>query len=149
MKRGTLIIYLLLITTPIFAQESLSNDKKNVQQAMISLFKALSGLDSIELRNSSFPDVIFYEYGEAWPMDTLINKVFLSVAGKDFKRTDTLHFINTTINGNTAWTTYNLHSDIILNDKHVHIHWLETSILVKDKNRWKLKVLHSSLIKRS
>lgn len=148
-QKISLLFFSLVFYGSLSAQEASSNDQWVVQQTMKNIFDALSNRDSTVLKNYCEPDVVFYEYGLAWTLDTMINKAIRQNQGSDFKRDNTLDFINTTINGNTAWATYNLHSVIKKDGKEIKIQWMETVILVKDKNIWRLKVLHSSLIKRS
>jgi hypothetical protein len=66
----------------------------------------------------------------------------------DFKRINTIDFIKTTVNENTAWTTYNNQAEITSNSKHRVAKWVETVVLVRDKKNWKVKLLHSTPIKR-
>lgn len=82
-------------------------------------------------------------------MDTLINRAIILNTTTDFKRTNTIDFINTTIENNAAWSTYYLNSEITKDAKQVSVKWLETVILINEKSRWKVKVLHSSLLKRN
>lgn len=148
-QKSYFLLFSLFFYGSLRAQQTPSNDQWVVQQTMKNIFDALSNRDSIVLKSYCAPDVVFYEYGLAWTIDTMINKAIRQNQGNDFKRENTLDFINTTINSNAAWATYNLHSVIKKDGKEINIHWLETVVLVKDKNRWQLKVLHSSLIKRS
>ncbi|CAN5720336.1 hypothetical protein BH11BAC4_BH11BAC4_21570 [soil metagenome] len=67
----------------------------------------------------------------------------------DFKRINNIDFINTIVNRNTAWATYNLHSEITRNAKQTNVQWMETVVAVKEKKKWKIKVLHSTLIKHN
>ncbi len=83
-----------------------------------------------------------------WNFDTLIQGIKLNQAA-DFKRINTIEFIATKVNGDIAWATYNNQAEISKNGGHVTVKWLETVILIKDKRMWKIKVLHSTLIKRS
>ena len=149
MKKTVPLLITLTITGLVSAQQTSSNDQWVVQQTVKNIFEALSNRDSTILKNYCAPDVVFYEYGLAWTIDTLINKAIRQNQGTDFKRENTIDFISTTINGNTGWATYNLHSVIKKDGKEINIHWLETVVLVKELNGWRLKVLHSSLIKRS
>jgi hypothetical protein len=148
-QKTVFLLFSLFFYGSLQAQQTSSNDQWAVQQTMKNIFEVLSSRDSTLFKNYCAPDVMFYEYGMAWTIDTMINKAIRQNQGSDFKRDNTLDFINTTINGNTAWATYNLHSVIKKDGKEIKIHWLETVVLVKDRNMWRLKVLHSSLIKRS
>jgi hypothetical protein len=82
-------------------------------------------------------------------MDTLILKAITQNQSADFKRTNSFEFIHTTVDKTTAWVTYRLQSIVIRDGKETTVQWLETVILVKEKKRWKVKHLHSTLIKRS
>ena len=82
-------------------------------------------------------------------MDTLILKAITLNQSADFKRTNSFDFINTNIDKTMAWVTYRLQSVIIEDGKQVTLLWLETVVLVKAKKQWKVKHLHSTLIKRS
>lgn len=67
----------------------------------------------------------------------------------DFKRTNTFDFITITIDKTMAWATYRLNSIVFKDGKQVTVEWLETVTLINEKKRWKLKHLHSTLIKRN
>ena len=67
----------------------------------------------------------------------------------DFKRTNSFEFINLNVDNTTAWVTYRLQSVIIRDGKQTTVQWLETVVLVKERKLWKVKHLHSTLLKRS
>jgi ketosteroid isomerase-like protein len=129
-----------------FAQYS--KEELDVQKQVIDLFEALSNRDAQGLKKLCTADVRFYEYGEAWPVDTLINLAITKNTASDFKRTNQFDFVDTTIQGNTAWTTYNLQSDITKNGQVVSVYWMETVILIQEEKKWKIKVLHSTRLQR-
>jgi hypothetical protein len=146
------LIFLLCIAFPgiyVQAQPQLSKDQLAVQQAVVKLFMSLSDKDSVAMKAGCTADVVFYEYGNAWNMDSLILKAVTLNRAPDFKRTNQFEFLNTTIKGKTAWTSYNLQSEVLQNGKRSTTNWSETVIAVKEKKVWKVKVLHSTLIKRS
>lgn len=124
-------------------------DAQAVQQTVTNLFDALSNRHAEGVRRCCTRDVRFYEYGETWTADSLINKAIVRNTAIDFKRTNTLDFVSTTVNHDIAWTTYNLHSAITSNGKNVSVHWFETVVLVWEEKQWKVKVLHSTLIKKN
>ena len=124
------------------------NDEQGVQQTVKNVFDALSNRDAASLRSNCTSDVRFYEYGEAWTADSLINKAIIRKTATDFRRTNNLDFVSTTINEDVAWVTYNLHSEITSNGKNSSVHWLETVVLVREEKKWKVKVLHSTMIKK-
>ena len=67
----------------------------------------------------------------------------------DFKRTNTFEFIRTETDKNIAWVTYKVSSAITKDRKQITIQWLETVVLERQNKQWKVKHLHSTVIKRS
>lgn len=67
----------------------------------------------------------------------------------DFKRSNTFDFISTETDKNTAWVTYRLSSVITKENKETVLLWLETVVLSRHNKMWKVKHLHSTLLKRS
>ena len=149
MKRVPLITIAIVFTGHLFAQEQTSKNQEAVQQTVVKMFDALSNRDSVNLKNYCTKDISLYEYGQVWNIDTLILKAITQNQAADFKRTNTFDFINTTADKNTAWVTYHLNSAITRDGKQATVQWLETVVLVKEKNQWKVKHLHSTVIKRS
>jgi ketosteroid isomerase-like protein len=127
----------------------LSKQQQAVQQTVIKMFDALSNRDSVSLKNYCTSDIALYEYGHVWNIDTLILKAITKNQAADFKRTNSFDFITTTSDKNTAWVTYHLNSSITREGKQAAVQWLETVVLIKERKQWKVKHLHSTLIKRS
>ena len=148
MKKVKLLFIALLFTVAANAQ-TITKEQANVQQTIIQLFDALSNRDSVSLKAHSTANITFYEYGQVWNIDTLILKAIVQNKSTDFKRTNSFEFINTTVDKTIAWVTYRLQSAITMDSKQLMLQWLETIILVKAKKQWKVKHLHSTLIKRS
>ena len=149
MKKSSLLFLCLLFSVLIQAQTSWTKDQQAVQQIVINLFEALSNRDSVSLKNNCTKDITLFENGSIWNVDTLILKAITLNTAPDFKRINTIDFINTSIEGQTAWATYHLHSDVIRNGKQSNVYWLETVVLQKVNEKWSIKVLHSTLIKRT
>lgn len=143
------VLVLLCLCITATGQKSLSKDQQEVQETVIKLFDALSNRDGSALKNQCTADVRFYEYGEAWPADTLIDLAITKNTATDFKRTNTLDFVSTTLKGDVAWTTYNLHSEGTSNGKNFSVYWMETVILVREAKKWKINVLHSTNLKKN
>lgn len=141
-----LLLIVLLLSANVNAQTT--QEQRTVQQTIENLFTALSNRDSAGLRLHSTADVHFYEYGQVWTIDSLILKVMLAKPA-DYKRTNSFDFVNTTIHGNTAWVTYYMQSEITRNGKKELVKWMETVVLIKQKEQWKIQLLHSSLISRT
>ncbi len=149
MKKITLLLTTILLTTLLGAQEPLSKSQQEVQQTVIQLFDALSNRDSVSLKNYCTADITLLENGSIWNLDILIRKAITLIQSKDFKRVNTIDFINITVDRNRAWATYNLHSEITRDAKQATVQWMETVVLIREKKTWKIILLHSTLIKRT
>ena len=149
MKKISLLFIAFTISGLLHAQQPLTTNQQTVQQTVIKMFDALSNRDSIRLKAYCTADMTLYEYGQVWNMDTLILKAITQNVSTDFKRINTFNFINTHVDKSTAWITYRLQSIISGVGAPVTLQWLETMALVKEKKNWKVKHLHSTLIKRS
>ncbi len=136
-------VLVLQVATAIQAQ-STSQIQEKIQQSVVGLFSALTNADTTALKRSCTEDVRFYEYGQIWTIDTLIQKVMQSKSIPDFKRTNSFEFVSTTVNKQTAWVTYYLQSDITRNGKEDIIKLMETIVLLKEAGKWKVAVLHST-----
>ena len=149
MKKIPLLLIAFSVSAMLVAQKPLTADQQAVKQTVIKMFDALSNRDSVSLKLYCTDDITLYEYGSVWNIDTLILKAITQNQGADFKRTNSFDFINTTVDKNTALVTYHLSSAITREGKQVTVQWLETVVLVKEKKQWRVKHLHSTLIKRS
>ncbi|MEQ1800098.1 MAG: nuclear transport factor 2 family protein [Lacibacter sp.] len=149
MKKIALLLTAIFCLVLLQAQQSTANSQQAAQQTIIKMFDALSNRDSVSLKIYSTSDITLYEYGQVWNIDTLILKAITQNKSTDFKRTNSFEFINTTADKTMAWVTYRLQSVILKDGKQATVQWLETVVLVKEKKQWKVKHLHSTLIKRS
>ncbi len=148
-KKIALLCISISFSIFVQSQQHLTKDEQEVQQTVIKFFEALSNRDSIALKNYCAADITLLEYGSTWNVDSLILRAITLNSSVDFRRNNSIDFIRTTVNKNTAWTNYNLHSEITRNSQQSTVQWLETVVAVKEKRRWKIKVLHSTLVKRS
>jgi hypothetical protein len=147
--KKTLLLPAILCIAILHAQQPTTKSQLAVQQTVVKLFDALSNRDSISLKAYSTADITLYEYGQVWTIDTLILKAITLNQSANFKRTNSFEFINTTVDKNTAWVTYRLQSVILKDGKQTTVLWLETIVLARERKQWKVKHLHSTLIKRS
>lgn len=145
MQKINLLFITILISVMVHAQH-VTGEERAVQQSIEKMFAALTNADTIALKLYCTGDVKFYEYGQIWTIDTLIQKVMQTKSIPDFKRTNSFAFVNTTINKKSAWVTYYLESIITRNGKQEMLNWLETVVLIKQKGQWKMDVLHSTRI---
>lgn len=149
MKKLTFFLFAIVLTAQLYSQQQVSQKEQAAHQTIIKFFDALSDRDPVSLKNYSTADIRLYEYGQVWDMDSLILKAITQNQSADFKRTNTFDFINTAVDKTMAWVTYRLQSEIIKEGKRSTAEWLETVVLIKERKQWKVKHLHSTLIKRS
>lgn len=123
--------------------------EKAVQETLVSFFGALSNRDSVAMKQLSTSDLRLIEYGTIWNMDTLIRKGIRMNTSPDFSRADSIVFMTTHVMDRSALVTYQLFSRITRSGSRNDVHWIESATLVFEDNRWKLKFLHSTLLKRS
>ncbi len=131
------------------AQSKEDVQKRAVEQTIIDLFESLSANDSISLRALTTPDILLFEYGNIWTLDTLLVRAYRPARAKDFKRINTIHFISTSVEKNTAWSSYRNKAEITSNGKQRVIEWIESVVLIRSNKKWRIKLLHSSLVKQS
>ena len=143
-----LLFIIICLTTSLQAQPSLTKDQEQVQQTVVKMFEALSNRDSISLKTYCTIDLTLYEYGQIWNIDTLIRKAITMNTTANFKRTNTFEFISTEKDKKIAWVTYWLTSVITKDSKQTTVQWLETVLVAKQRKHWKVKHLHSTMIKR-
>ena len=149
LKKAFLLLITASLATFLQAQQLLTKDQQEAQQTVVKMFEALSKRDSVNLKAHCTADITLYEYGQVWNIDTLTHKAITKNTDPDFNRTNTFEFINTETDTHTAWVTYRLKSTITKDSKQTTIQWLETVFLEKQKNQWKVKHLHSTLISRN
>ncbi len=148
MKRPFLLLSFLLVTaTYLSAQTGNSNSEQiKVNQAVIKLFDGIAALDTKMIAQYSTKDFLLLEDGEVWNLDTLANKL-APLKSVSFSRTNRLDFIRTEVEGNSAWVAYNNAADMVVNGQKRNIQWLESAFLVKQGNDWKVRLLHSTVLK--
>lgn len=146
-QKINLLLIALLFSASAYAQTT--QEQKTVQQTVENMFATLTNTDTAALKTFVTANVHFYEYGQVWTIDSLIQKVMQSSSTPGFKRTNSFEFVNTTINKKTAWVTYYLQSTFTRNGKEDIVKWMETVVLIKQKTEWKINVLHSTRLPKT
>ena len=137
---------MLAISIPglLKAQEKQATDTHDVEQTVIDLFDALSKRDSVMLKANCTPDILIFEDGKVWNIDTMMGAIITLKKLNDYTRINKIKFIHTEIHNDMAWTTYHNQAEITANGKRRSIKWVETVILISDGKKWKIKILHST-----
>ncbi|HEX4959097.1 MAG TPA: DUF4440 domain-containing protein [Lacibacter sp.] len=145
----TSFLFILLIVAITVSAQTIKNEEKAVEQTVEHLFAALTNADTASLKVYCTSNIKFYEYGQIWTIDTIIQKVMQNKSIPDFKRTNSFEFVSTTVNKQTAWATYYLQSTFTRNGKEELVKWMETVVLLKEKRIWKVAVLHSTRLPKN
>ena len=148
-RKPTLCLLFILLSLISIAQTNSTKDKQRLQQTVSDFFDALSARDSNRLKSYAAPDILLFENGAVWNLDSLLLKAIRLNTDPSFKRSNSFSFLSTTIRKTTGWVSYKLVSEFYSNNKQRTAHWMETVIAIKEKGKWKIKVLHSTLIKRT
>jgi Domain of unknown function (DUF4440) len=130
------------------AQTRWTKMEQKVQLVVTEMFQALADRDFDKLKANCTSDIIVLENGVVWNLDTLQEKINLSKAIPDFNRVNTIEFTDTRIKGKTAWVSYYNRADYIRNGKKSYVQWLESVVLVKEERKWRVQMLHSTVVKR-
>lgn len=146
-KLFLLLSFLAVSTTFLSAQTQNSHhEQAKVNQTLIKFFDGIATLDMELINQCSTHDFLLLEEGEVWNMDTF-TKELNKLKTISFSRTNHLDFIQTEINGSSAWVVYNNAADIAVNEQKMSIQWLESAVLMKEGSDWKIRLLHSTIVK--
>jgi hypothetical protein len=144
MKITAILFLTFLIPCLLKAQKKQASDAHDVQQTVINLFDALSIRDTVMLKANCTADLLLFEDGKVWNVDTMMRAIINLRKLNDYKRINKIEFIHTEIHNDVAWTTYHNQADITVDGKNRSVKWVETVILMRDGKKWKIKILHST-----
>ena len=119
--------------------------KADAEASIRDFFRALSELDDTRLRSSVTPDFLLLENGTVWTIDSLILKLD-RMKGKQFSRRNSFSIISNKTLNNVAWISYDNRAEISIDGILYHRKWLESAVLVKEGNAWKIQLLHATKI---
>jgi ketosteroid isomerase-like protein len=146
-KKSFLCIPLFFaVSLCVHGQSQRTNEQEKVNQTVIKFFDGLAALDTKTMDQYITKDFLLLEDGAVWNMDTLIVKIG-PLKTVSFSRTNHLNFIQTEVKGNTAWVAYNNAADMTVNGNKRSVQWVESAVLIKEGNEWKIQMLHSTPVK--
>lgn len=92
-------------------------------------------------------DYFLIEDGEIWNIEEE-SKWYKDDANKATDRKDKFDFKYIRIDGDLAYTVYNLRSDITKEGKIIQKNWNESTIFRKVNGEWKIALIHSTPVKQ-
>lgn len=146
------ILILALLTacqTKQNQERSLNNpaEKQQVEEKLVEFFDAFDSYDYQQLRDLTTENYSLIENGPIWSMDTTFSKL-KQYEERGIKMVHKLSEIQTTVDGSTAWVIYK-NSGVFTGGKSKrHMEWIESAVFTKRENKWKMAMLHSTVLER-
>jgi ketosteroid isomerase-like protein len=137
--------FLILFVLGVLGVNAQQKNIKAVQETINTFFKAFSEGDFKYIKRTSTVDFLLLEQGMIWNLDTLQNKL-AKPKPAGYSRKNRFEFFETRITGKRAWVGYHNYADFETAAGKRKIHWLESAVLVKEKNSWKLEMMHSTIV---
>ena len=130
-----------------FCQNQGSADSLSAQQSVVRLFDGIAEIDSAKIVANVTKDFLLLEDGLVWNMDSLV-KAIKPMKYQDFKRTNEFRFLSQELTGVTGWIAYYNTAHVQFNGQKRDINWLESAVVVKENDTWKVKMLHSTRLRK-
>ena len=109
-------------------------------QPVKELFAAMSMHDGKAMKETATDDFQLLEQGEDWAMQRLIDAV--QPKGKPYERLNFFNQIRARQVGDVAWVSYWNKAEIRREDQLRTVVWLESAVMVRENDRWKIQLLH-------
>ena len=111
-------------------------------QPVKELFAAMSKHDGKAMRETATADFQLLEDGEDWTMQKLVDAV--QPKGKPYERKNYFRQIRAQQKGDMAWVSYWNKAEILRESGQLTVIWLESAVMVREHERWKVQLLHST-----
>ena len=138
--------YLLIAFICAFSQTALSQaqrDSMEIVQVLKDDYKTMVNWDINKHKSLCTDDYILIEDGEIWNMEKEAEH-YRKSANRILDRKDHFDFMFVRVLGTTAYTVYNLKSDITEAGKFITKRWNESVIFRKIQGKWKIALIHST-----
>ena len=113
------------------------------EAAIEGFFDGLSQLSESKMKEYTTKDFVLLENGAVWNLDTLVLKIS-PLKNMNLKRVNSFTFISSEQKGDVAWVSYYNKAEFTANEKHQTRNWVESAVLVKEADKWKIQLLHST-----
>lgn len=111
-------------------------------QPVKELFAAMSKHDGKAMQETATDDFQLLEHGEDWTMQDLVDAI--QPKGTPYERKNFFHQIRARQNGNVAWISYWNKAEIRREGALRTVVWLESAVVVREDDLWKVQLLHST-----
>ncbi|MCU0719210.1 MAG: nuclear transport factor 2 family protein [Pirellula sp.] len=141
LMRGALNVGFYLVGVLCLTGFALAEDHPAFQPVK-ELFAAMSKHDGKAMREYSTEDFQLLEHGEEWTMQKLVDAV--QPKGDPYERKNFFKQIRARQEGDVAWISYWNKAEIRRNSGLRTVVWLESAVVVKEGDKWKVQLLHST-----
>ncbi len=131
------ILFLFLITS------TAAHGQDVPFKAVKDLFSAISAVDHKKIKNIVTEDFQLLEVGEDWDINQLMDVVRPS----EYHRRNYFSVIRAETRGDISWVSYWNKATFTKGESVEEVAWLESAVLVKKNNKWKVQMLHSTKLK--
>lgn len=140
----TLLLAVLTMSVHPVAASDTTSDKEKVVDAIRMMFAAMSNDDMDQYREITAPDFYVFDMGKNMTSEQLFGVVKNAhESGMTFSWRVTEPQVY--INGQMAWITYVNRGVIQNGTEKQELTWLESAVLLKTDNAWRILFLHSSV----
>ena len=126
----------------LFLNGSVEAEDHPAFQPVKELFAAMSKHDGKAMQETSTEDFQLLEHGEDWTMQKLVDAV--QPIGKPYERKNFFRQIRARQKGDVAWVSYWNKAEIRRESGLRTVVWLESAVMVREDDRWKIQLLHST-----
>lgn len=147
-----------LMNKKALESEAINNFSKNeeieeVRRLISDSFQDIwSDLDSTKIKQHHTDDFMLLENGIVWNNDSVrayLNRERLEMEAYEYKRLNQFDFLRVVYNHSSIWIAYDNYGIWVKgNDTLFKVHWLESAIAIKKKDKWKLQQLHSTTVRK-
>lgn len=141
MKIWRVLPGVILLSGMVFRATAHAEDHPAFQPVK-ELFAAMSKHDGEAMRETATKDFQLLEHGEDWSMQKLVDAV--QPKGKPYERLNFFKQIRARQKGDVAWVSYWNKAEIRREGKLRTLVWLESAVVVKERDRWKVQLMHST-----
>lgn len=137
LKITTLLYCILLCSISQAADKAPFNSVQN-------LFAEMSAFNYSKMKAVVTDDFQLLEAGEVWDIDILINAI--KPNGNAYKRRNYFSLIKVVSKEDIVWVSYWNKAKYTMENETSESSWLESVVLVRQKNTWKIQLMHSTRV---
>jgi hypothetical protein len=144
------VLFLILLSYGIcsssFCQsgKEIGNQESGAVMALTEYYESLMKFDFVGVRINCAADFKLVEGSGIYALEEYIG--FLEPDAGKLEIEYSLDELNSTTDGAVSWVTYRKKTKIVTGDKEIFLEARESALLTKEKDNWKLRLVHSTNI---